>query len=213
MADVALIGHLTIDTIFTDGVPSQRLGGIANVWQGLLMSDPEVSVDLYPIQQGQAIIWEDVHHGKRYSTAVLNQRSHQYDIRPAQINLISYLNELPDQIPAVTGMVCADICAGKPLTADRLAGVDLLFVADTEIPLLPDNVSCRVIYHSPSQSWDNQGHRFQLPAEQMLQDVRVLGAGDWYAANYIIALLHGLTPSQCLAQAHTKTTQMLGAYK
>ena len=59
MKDIALYGHLTIDTITDGDTEKKTLGSMANVWKALLELDATLDVGLSPIDVGQALIYID----------------------------------------------------------------------------------------------------------------------------------------------------------
>ena len=48
MKDIALYGHLTIDTITDGDTEKKTLGSMANVWKALLEADATLDVGLSP---------------------------------------------------------------------------------------------------------------------------------------------------------------------
>lgn len=217
--DISLYGHLTLDHIYTGFKQTESLGSIANVWRSLAMIDPSINVSMVPTEIGSAIVYVDETNSKRYSKAVLSQKIQKPTIVDSAYSVVMYLNELKETsfLKQLKGIVCADVCVGKPLDHTLLKYVDILFVADTEVNTVvnlnyvPEN-TC-VIVHSPSKSWDNNGNEYTLPKEELLTNVNVLGAGDIYLSCYLRALLKDMTPSVCLQFAHIETTKILKDYK
>ena len=56
MKDIALYGHLTIDTIVDGDVERKTLGSMANVWKALLEINPTIDIGLSPIDVGQTTL-------------------------------------------------------------------------------------------------------------------------------------------------------------
>ena len=132
MKDVALYGHLTIDTIVDGDSEKKTLGSMANVWKALLELDPTLDVGLSPIDVGQALIYVDKPAAKRYSKVNLSLVQHKAKIYDSKIHHLIYLNEMTrhDFIPAIDGIITADICPGKSVNKDLLSVVDSLFISD-----------------------------------------------------------------------------------
>ena len=53
MKDIALYGHLTIDTILDGDTEKKTLGSMANVWKALLELDATLDIGLSPIDVGR----------------------------------------------------------------------------------------------------------------------------------------------------------------
>ena len=86
MKDIALYGHLTIDTI-TDGNSERKtLGSMANVWKALLELDATLDIGLSPIDVGQALIYIDKPAAQRYSKVNLRLVQHQAKIINSKIH-------------------------------------------------------------------------------------------------------------------------------
>lgn len=135
MKDISLYGHLTIDTIVDGDTEKKSLGSMANVWKRLLEIDPALNIGLSPIDVGQALVYIDKAGAQRYSKANLNLVQHKAKIFSSKIHHLIYLNEMSihDFIPALDGIVTADICPGKSVNKDLLQNVDYLFISDEDI--------------------------------------------------------------------------------
>ena len=103
MKDIALYGHLTIDTIIDGDTEKKTLGSMANVWKALLEIDATLDIGLSPIDVGQALIYVDKPAAKRYSKVNLSLVQHQVKMMSSKISHLIYLNELTrhDFIPAL----------------------------------------------------------------------------------------------------------------
>ena len=198
MKDIALYGHLTIDTIIDGDTEKKTLGSMANVWKALLEIDATLDIGLSPIDVGQALIYVDKPAAKRYSKVNLSLVQHQVKMMSSKISHLIYLNELTrhDFIPALDGIITADICPGKPVNKEMLQYVDYLFISDEDIKgSLSEYTNATkgwVILHSASGSVVSNGEEeffYKLPEELMLKDVNVLGAGDIFASCFLYKLL------------------------
>jgi len=219
MKDISLYGHLTIDTI-TDGDREKKtLGSMANVWKSLLELDPTLNVGLSPIDIGQALIYIDKPAAQRYSKVNLSLVQHKAKIFASKIHHLIYLNEMTihDFIPALDGIVTADICPGKSVNKDLLQYVDYLFISDEDIDgdlsEYVESTKGWVILHSSSGSVVSNGSDeffYKLPEELMLKGVNVLGAGDTFASCFLYKLLRGEGDiHDWIEFSHLKTTEIL----
>ena len=77
MKDIALYGHLTIDTITDGDTEKKTLGSMANVWKALLELDASLDVGLSPIDVRKALIYIDKPAAQRYSKKNLSLVQHQ----------------------------------------------------------------------------------------------------------------------------------------
>tara|TARA_R100000278_G_scaffold122046_1_gene107304 strand:- start:1206 stop:1886 length:681 start_codon:yes stop_codon:yes gene_type:complete len=198
MKDIALYGHLTIDTIIDGDTEKKTLGSMANVWKALLEIDATLDIGLSPIDVGQALIYVDKPAAKRYSKVNLSLVQHQVKMMSSKISHLIYLNELTrhDFIPTLDGIITADICPGKSVNMKMLQYVDYLFISDEDIKgslsEYTDATKGWVILHSASGSVVSNGEEeffYKLPKELMLKDVNVLGAGDIFASCFLYKLL------------------------
>ncbi len=220
MCDVAVYGNLVIDTVIDGDTTYQTLGGIANVWDGFRKSDSNLLIEMVPTEEGSSLIHINRNNSTRISKSNLYERSRNPRVVNARAYYVGYLNELVDvefmEKFDTNSTIFADVCSGKKLNAKRLGKVNVLFVSDTDYDSvvsdsLMDNDHLLTVVHGPSHSFNSRGDTFVLPEEMKVKNCNVLGAGDWFAANYINAYLDGMNPGLCLRYAHTKTSLMLGA--
>ena len=223
MKDIALYGHLTIDTILDGDTEKKTLGSMANVWKALLELDATLDIGLSPIDVGQALIYVDKPAAQRYSKVNLSLVEHQVKMMSSKISHLIYLNELTrhDFIPALDGIITADICPGKPVNKEMLQYVDYLFISDEDIKgSLSEYTNATkgwVILHSASGSVVSNGEEeffYKLPEEMMLKDVNVLGAGDIFASCFLYKLLEGYGDIRdWIEYSHLTTTEILKSSK
>ena len=136
MHDISLYGHLTIDTLLTEGEKEKKtLGSMANVWKALIELDCSLNIGLSPIHIGQALIYIDKAAGTRVSKPSLNLR-HCFSpkVLPSRIHHLIYLNEMSRTgfIPTLDGIITADVCPGKSLNKELLEHIDYLFISDED---------------------------------------------------------------------------------
>ncbi len=219
MKDIALYGHLTIDTIIDGDTEKKTLGSMANVWRALLEIDATLDIGLSPIDVGQALIYVDKPAAQRYSKVNLSLVQHQVKMMSSKISHLIYLNELTrhDFIPALDGIITADICPGKPVNKEMLQYVDYLFISDEDIKgSLSEYTNATkgwVILHSASGSVVSNGEEeffYKLPEELILKDVNVLGAGDIFASCFLYKLLgNGGDIHEWIEFSHLTTTEII----
>ena len=223
MKDIALYGHLTIDTILDGDTEKKTLGSMANVWKALLELDATLDIGLSPIDVGQALIYVDKPAAQRYSKVNLSLVEHQVKMMSSKISHLIYLNEMTrhDFIPALDGIITADICPGKSVNKEMLQYVDYLFISDEDIKgslsEYTDATKGWVILHSASGSVVSNGEEeffYKLPEELMLKDVNVLGAGDIFASCFLYKLLEGYGDIRdWIEYSHLTTTEILKSSK
>ena len=219
MKDISLYGHLTIDTILDGDSEKKSLGSMANVWKSLLEIDPTLNIGLSPIDIGQALVYVDKPAAQRYSKANLNLVQHKVKIFESKIHHLIYLNEITinDFIPALDGIITADICPGKSVNKELLKFVDYLFISDEDIDSdLVDYVEATkgyVVLHSSTGSVVSDGENeffYKLPEELTLKGVNVLGAGDTFASCFLYKLLRNEGNIHSWIEfAHLKTTEII----
>lgn len=219
MKDISLYGHLTIDTILDGDGERKTLGSMANVWKALLEVDASLDIGLSPIDVGQALIYVDKPAAQRYSKVNLSLVQHKAKIIESKIHHLIYLNEMTrhDFIPALDGIITADICPGKSVKKDLLQYVDYLFISDEDIDGdLSDYAEATkgwVILHSSSGSIVTNGQEeffYKMPDELMLTDVNVLGAGDTFASCFLHKLLKNVgNIRDWIEFSHLKTTEII----
>jgi len=122
-----------------------------------------------------------------------------------------------DFIPALDGIIAADICPGKPVNKDLLQYVDYLFISDedmdADLSVYAEATKGWVILHSASGSVVSNGDNeffYKLPEELMLKGVNVLGAGDTFASCFLHKLLQNEGDIHTWIEfAHLKTTEII----
>ena len=223
MHDISLYGHLTIDTLLTEGEKEKKtLGSMANVWKALIELDCSLNIGLSPIHIGQALIYIDKAAGTRVSKPSLNLR-HCFSpkVLPSRIHHLIYLNEMTKTsfIPTLDGIVTADVCPGKSLNKELLEHIDYLFISDEDCDDFSELVEATkgwVILHSSTGSVCSNGDDeffWKLHEDDMLKNVNVLGAGDIFASCCLYKLLGGNTDIRTWIEfAHRTTTDILRNY-
>lgn len=221
MKDITLYGHLTIDTILDGESQKKTLGSMANVWKALIELDPSLKIGLSPIDIGQALIYVDNESAQRYSKPTLNLKKCEVNAISSKINHLIYLNEMSETsfIPALDGIITADVCTGKSLKKELLQHVDYLFISDEDcddFTELVDATKGWVILHSSTGSICSNGDDeffWKLHEDDILKTVNVLGAGDIFASCCLYKLLGENTDIRnWIEYSHIKTTEILKHY-
>jgi len=222
MYDISLYGHLTIDTLLTEGEKEKKtLGSMANVWKALVELDCSLKIGLSPIDIGQALIYIDKQGGTRVSKPSLNLRHFSPKVLPSQVHHLIYLNEMSRTsfIPTLDGIITADVCPGKSLNKELLEHIDYLFISDEDCDDFAELVEATkgwVILHSATGSICSNGEDeffWKLHEDDMLKNVNVLGAGDIFASCCLYKLLGGNTDIRTWIEfAHRQTTDILRNY-
>ena len=221
MKDISLYGHLTVDTLLDGETEKQTLGSMANVWKALVELDCSLKIGLSPIDIGQALIYIDKEAATRVGKASLNLRQFSAKVLTSKVHHLIYLNEMSktDFIPALDGIITADVCPGKPLRKDLLQHVDYLFISDEDCDDFAELVEATkgwVILHSATGSICSNGDDeffWKLHEDDILKNVNVLGAGDIFAACCLYKLLEEDNDiHNWIEFAHRKTTEILRHY-
>jgi sugar/nucleoside kinase (ribokinase family) len=221
MFDITLYGHLFNDTIYDGQLETMALGGIANCWKALNTIDSNLSVGLSPTSLSEANIYIERKHSKRNSIPSFNLEVFEPRIKPSKISHIMYINELPnvDFLPKLDGIISADTCKGAEIeNPNVLEFIDYLFVSDEDgqdIDFLRKNTKGFVILHSSKGSKilrKTDVFDFVVPNEWILDDVNVLGAGDFFAASFLYAIHKGWTKEGAVQAAHCTTSDLIRKY-
>ena len=69
---VTLYGHLTVDRILVDFKETPSLGGIANVWSGLVSQGQGLNVSIQPLSIGHALVLVDKENNYRVGRCSFN---------------------------------------------------------------------------------------------------------------------------------------------
>jgi len=216
--DLAVYGHLTLDRIFNGFESSVSLGAIGNFWEGVIHTSTNISLDVKPLALGEAMILVDKNHCTRVGRGSLNLKTTKAAISDAAWHHVMYLNQLEDtsfmQEIDKTCVVSADLTAGPMNNLDLLKHLDYLFISDEDLFMAVEDlaglVKGWVILHYPSGSHCSNGKESFTLTTQTLKNINVLGAGDMFAAAFIVRYLEGEQDvKKCVELAHKNTTQLL----
>lgn len=217
--DIAIYGHLTIDTIFfSDFAQKHTLGAMGNIWEAIVKENSSLALDLQPMALGEAIILVDKKRGKRLGRGRLNLKTRKVFPQDAKWHHIMYLNQLDDASfiqDIQNGLISIDITAGELKNLEMLKYIDYAFISDEDlfmdIDKLANLVRGWVVLHYPGGSIITNGkERFESEVE-VIKDLNVLGAGDYFAGFFISNLVTCPTMDlvECTRIAHEKTSMML----
>ena len=130
-----------------------------------------------------------------------------------------YINQLEDasfiEKLSEDSIVSADITSGGMTKPELLKFIDYLFISDEDLFVdmnqLIKMVKGSVIYHYPAGSifYSKEGN-FKTEID-LIPNLNVLGAGDFFAASFITRKLLGdkINNKQCVEFAHKNTTKIL----
>lgn len=215
--DVAIYGHITVDRILTGFSESKTIGAMGNVWGALVLTDDSISIDIKPTAIGQAIILVDKNKTSRLGRGELNITTRE-NVSPSKSKWhhIMYLNQLEDVsfIKNIdSGIISADMTAGKILNRDFLKYIDYLFISGEDlfddVDVIAKEVRGWVILHYPEGSYSTNGNKSFTISNKIVENIDVLGAGDFFAASFISKNLHTKDVKQCVNYAHSNTTKLL----
>ena len=216
---VTLYGHLTVDRILVDFKETPSLGGIANVWTGLVSQGQGLNVSIQPLSIGHALVLVDKENNYRVGRCSFNVKENPASPTDDDWHHISYINQLSDIsfLSQLGGVVSADITKENPeRSLDHLQYLDYLFIAKEDLFMdileLGKLVKGYVIMHHPHGSSISDGNTVQdyaLPEELFLSDINVLGAGDYFASGFIRSMITGNELQDSVVKAHNIATNLL----
>ena len=216
---VTLYGHLTVDRILVDFKETPSLGGIANVWSGLVSQGQGLNVSIQPLSIGHALVLVDKEYNYRVGRCSFNVKENPASPTDDDWHHISYINQLSDIsfLSQLGGVVSADITKENPeRSLDHLQYLDYLFIAKEDLFMdileLGKLVKGYVIMHHPHGSSISDGNTVQdyaLPEELFLSDINVLGAGDYFASGFIRSMITGNELQDSVVKAHNIATNLL----
>ena len=216
---VTLYGHLTVDRILVDFKETPSLGGIANVWSGLVSQGQGLNVSIQPLSIGHALVLVDKENNYRVGRCSFNVKENPASPTDDDWHHISYINQLSDIsfLSQLGGVVSADITKENPeRSLDHLQYLDFLFIAKEDLFMdileLGKLVKGYVIMHHPHGSSISDGNTVQdyaLPEELFLSDINVLGAGDYFASGFIRSMITGNELQDSVVKAHNIATNLL----
>jgi len=214
--DISLYGHITVDRIFVDFNEYRTIGAMGNVWDALISTDSTLFIDLKPSAIGQAIVLVDEKNVNRLGRAQLNLKKNIVKSSKSKWHHIMYLNQLEDVsfIKNINkGMISADLTAGRMKNLDMLKHIDYLFISDedlfTDVEELVKKVKGWVILHYPGGSYSSNGKESFTMSNEVIENIDVLGAGDFFAASFMYKKLSEGDTKKCVKYAHSNTTDLL----
>jgi hypothetical protein len=220
MHDLSVYGHLTIDRIFDGFEESRTLGAIGNFWDACMLTNSNLFIDLQPLSIGEAIIFVNKNKSIRQGRGVLNLNNRKIkNIKNSRWNHIMYLNQLEDtsfmKLLPKDSIISADITSGGMKKLELLKFIDYLFISDEDLFIdieeLTKMVKGSVIYHYPAGSiFYTKDGNFETKTN-LIPNLNVLGAGDFFAASFITKKLldDKIDDKQCIKFAHENTTKIL----
>ena len=217
MYDLSVYGHLTIDRIFEGFEEHKTLGAIGNFWNACMLTRQDLSINIVPTSIGEAIIYVNKDNCTRLGRGALNLKTRSIQqTKKSKWNHIMYLNSIADAsfIENLNGIVSADLTSGKMNNMNLLKKIDYLFISDedmfTSLEELSSLVKGWVILHSPHGSVCHNGTETFTTKTKFIDNINVLGAGDFFAASLIVQMLKDKSDlKECVLFAHENTTKIL----
>ena len=217
MYDLSVYGHLTVDRIFEDFQEHRTLGAIGNFWEACLLTNHNLFINIQPTSIGEAIIYVNKESCTRQGRGVLNLKTRSINnTESSKWNHIMYLNKIEDPsfISKLGGIISADLTSGNMNNLQFLGNIDYLFVSDEDMFMdlqeLATMVKGWVILHSPHGSFCHNGEESFKTTTEVVDNLNVLGAGDFFAASFISHMLRTNEKiKECVSFAHKNTTKIL----
>ena len=220
MSKINLYGHLITDRIFNGEGYTETLGGIANVWESLLKIDKSLSINIKPCSIGEAIILVNTDNNERVGKAILNKSTLKVKASIADWHHIAYINQIIDTkfIREISsGIISADITKETPEKCkENLMFIDFLLISKEDlfddIKSIGKKTKGWVISHDPNGSIYSDGdnlYEYKIPNDLILNNINVLGAGDYFASSFISEFLESSDIHNSIENAHKKTTYLL----
>ena len=218
MHDITLYGHMTVDRIFDGFEERQTLGAMANMWRTFKQIAPELDIGLCPTSIGEAIVYVDRESSTRYSNFVPDLKTNTPLIQKSKISHAMYINKLLDVswLKDLTGIVSADVCAGKRVDSNLLQYLDYFFIADedafADITTMASLTKGYVILHTSKSSVVSNGkteYTYTLDDSLYVPKSNVLGAGDMFASSFLYALNKNMSIEQIQKYAHETTSRLI----
>lgn len=218
MYDLSVYGHLTVDRIFEGFDEVRTLGGIGNFWEACMLTNPFLFINMQPTSIGEAIIYVNKQKCTRQGRGVLNLLTKKIsDTFSSSWSHLMYLNQIKDT-EFIAGLqptiLSADLTSGKINNMEVFKDLDYLFISDEDLfmslPELAKIVKGWVILHHPAGSICHNGETEFTTTTELIEDLNVLGAGDFFAASFITRMLEqNIDIEKCIEFAHQNTTKLL----
>lgn len=223
---ITLYGNIVTDNIyFTDGgiVASDfiiREGGIKNVERAIRALNKDIEIELsHPLAKDEAAIIIDKTNSTKQSVINLKNSTHRWQLpaNNSDWHHIAYLDLLPylgtsnlDHLSG--GIISADVATPNRRILSFAPYIDFLFIAEEDADELKINrniAQIATIIHSAngSKTFFRDGV-FQKFVDAK-QGINVLGAGDAFAASFILNKLFGKNLHDSVEQAHKNATELI----
>ena len=126
-----------------------------------------------------------------------------------QLEDVSFISQIEDNC-----IVSADLTSGKMNNLEFLQHIDYLFISDEDLFMdvehLARQVKGWVVLHYPDGSYCTDGENSFSTETKTLKNINVLGAGDMFAAGFIVrSLVKEHDIKKCIKFAHENTTKLL----
>lgn len=212
--DLIIAGNITKDItfdIYNNFKKDIILGGIVNFWcQFQYINKNSYTVDLIPLSYGESIILIDKKLCNRYNRSELNIINNlKQNIKKTKWLHMMYINELDEFnenfLKNINSKILScDICGGtknKYFDIKLIKYFDFIFLSEDDldsnisIDNLKENIKGFLIIHE-NRSYkiigninNNINIDLNLDEEKILENINVLGAGDYFSASFVYFLL------------------------
>ena len=183
-----------------------------------MLTNPNLFINVQPMSIGEAIISVNKRTATRQGRGVLNLKTRKIIApSPSVWNHVMYINQLEDVsfIKDITdSTISADITSGDIKNMEYFKYLDFLFISDEEmfmdIEELAKIVKGWVILHYPSGSICHNGTEYFKTTTKVVDNLNVLGAGDFFAASFITSMLNNSDDiKKCIEASHNNTKKLL----
>jgi hypothetical protein len=219
--DVSIYGNLVLDTVFDGFNKKQTLGGIANVWNAFQTLESDLNVDVIPVCIGSAIIYIDSNTGLKISKPNLQSKYQQPNLTESSWAHIAYINQLSD-VSFIKNIkskfISADLAGKGAFDYDILSMIDYLFISEDEVVNLNKILQLvrgyTIVHNASGSTLYYKTDKLKTTTHEIITNVNVLGAGDYFAASFInIRLLNTkIAIHDCIDIAHSQTLNYLRKY-
>ena len=224
--DIVITGNITKDTIFdidNNLKKNINLGGIMNFWaQFQKLNKNNYSVELTPLCYGESVILVDKKMCERYNRSELNILEIEGSLKKSNWYHMMYINQLKcyneDYIKNNKSMVLScDICGGTPnkyFDVRLLKYFDFIFLSSEDIDNnikiedIQNNIKGYIILHENKyykiigNSKSNININIELDSNKILNNINVLGAGDFFAASFVFFMMDkNINDIECIKNA------------
>jgi len=214
--DVSIYGHITKDTVYDNLNKYQSVVAVGNVWDGIIHTDLSLNLNIQATSMGEALIMIDKKKLQKVTNSHLNLQTRKPKIHNSRWHHIMYLNRLDDIsfINELSGVISADITDGDTSNFEYLDKVDYLFLSKKDLNISIDELVSKVkgwvIIHDVNGSHSTNGKEsFDVNIDEVITNINVLGAGDYFASSFICHRLKEFEVKESIKFSHNNVSRIL----